>query len=67
MKGIIKKWLDGRGFGFIKSEKESEDIFVHISSFKAVDYYRIRDGLGVEFEVKKTSKGLEAENVRIPI
>ena len=65
MKGIIKRWLDARGFGFLKSDKESDDIFVHISSFNASDYYLIREGLEVEFDVKKTYKGLEAENIRI--
>ena len=67
MKGIIKKWLDFRGYGFLKTEKEGDDIFVHISSFVASDYYMIREGLEVEFDVKKTYRGLEAENVRVPI
>ena len=67
MKGVITKWLGSRNFGFIKPEKESEKIFVHISSFKVTDYYLIGKGLEVEFEVKKTSKGLEAKNVRIRI
>ena len=67
MKGIIKKWLDFRGHGFLKTEKEGDDIFVHISSFEASDYYMIREGLEVEFDVKKTYRGLEAENVRMPI
>ena len=65
MKGIIRRWLDGRGFGFVKSDRESKDIFVHISAFDVSDYYRIREGLEVEFDVKKTYKGLEAENLRI--
>jgi len=67
LKGKIRKWLDFRGYGFIKPEKENDDIFVHISSFKAEDYYLIKEGLEVEFDVKKTYKGLEAENVRIPV
>ena len=31
MKGTVKNWLDGRGFGFIDSEELQEDVFVHYS------------------------------------
>ncbi|HCE2301635.1 TPA: cold shock domain-containing protein, partial [Vibrio parahaemolyticus] len=31
MKGIIVRWVDDRGFGFINSEELDGDIFVHVS------------------------------------
>ena len=33
-RGTLKKWKDDRGFGFIQSDAEGKDIFVHISAFK---------------------------------
>lgn len=33
-KGVLKTWKDDRGFGFIKPEDESDDIFIHISAFE---------------------------------
>ncbi|MBE4142050.1 cold shock domain-containing protein, partial [Vibrio parahaemolyticus] len=31
MKGKILRWVDERGFGFIKSDELDGDVFVHIS------------------------------------
>ncbi|KAF3976991.1 MAG: cold shock domain-containing protein [Methylococcales symbiont of Iophon sp. n. MRB-2018] len=31
-KGFLKTWKDDRGFGFIKPDDDSDDIFIHISA-----------------------------------
>lgn len=65
MLGKIIKWDDEKGFGFIKSSVINENIFVHASSFVEK---RLRPAVGdeVEFEVRQTNKGLQAEKVRYP-
>ncbi|MDT4290403.1 cold shock domain-containing protein [Methylomonas sp. MO1] len=33
-KGILKRWIDDKGYGFITPDDGSEDVFFHISSLK---------------------------------
>ncbi|MCP4353874.1 MAG: cold shock domain-containing protein [Desulfobacterales bacterium] len=35
-KGQLKRWNDDKGFGFIKTDNESKDIFIHISALKGM-------------------------------
>ena len=35
-KGILVRWVEDKGFGFIKPEKGANDIFIHISALKGM-------------------------------
>lgn len=60
-KGTVKFFNETKGFGFIKSEDGSEEIFVHISGL--VD--QINEGDVVTYDVEQGRKGLNAVNVRV--
>lgn len=60
--GVVKRWLSGKGYGFIRPEGESEDVFVHHSDLRNRTY--LREGEKVEFEVISTFKGPKAVNVK---
>ncbi|MCK5719415.1 MAG: cold shock and DUF1294 domain-containing protein [Thiomargarita sp.] len=59
--GIIVKYDERRGFGFIRSDAFSEDIFVHIQNVK--DQKKLLVGQNVSFNTKRTNKGLSAVDV----
>jgi len=59
--GTVKWFSSEKGFGFIKPEDGSEDVFVHHSEVPGED---LRDGERVEFDVEQTPKGLSAINVQ---
>ncbi len=59
--GTVARWLDGKGFGFIKGE-DGKDIFVHNSEIQGRN--SLREGEKVEFEVTEGDKGLKAVNVK---
>lgn len=62
MTGMVKWFNSGKGYGFI-IYKDSEDIFFHYSSIKKEGYKTISANKEVEFQIKSTSKGLQAIEV----
>lgn len=61
LSGVVKAWMDGRGFGFITDE-DGKDVFVHAKSLpKGVT--QLHEGDKVLFETKRTDRGMQAINV----
>jgi len=61
-KGTVKRWLSGRGYGFIRPEGAREDVFVHSLELRGATY--LRAGEKVEFEIEDTPRGPRAVNVK---
>ncbi len=61
------KWFDaGRGFGFIKPEDGSTDVFVHISALERAGMSALKDGQKVDYDLvqdRKTGKS-SADNLQ---
>jgi CspA family cold shock protein len=58
-KGVVKFFNTEKGFGFIKDDESSEDVFVHKTGL--VD--NIREDDQVEYDVEQGQRGLNAVNV----
>ena len=61
MQGYIIHFNEEKGYGFIRSDEHEENIFVHISAVKNSE--TLDQGQAVDFNIKKTKKGLSALNV----
>ena len=60
------KWFNSRkGFGFITPSEGEKDVFVHFSAIKVEEneFATLNENDEVEFEVKQSEKGLEAQDV----
>ena len=64
MKGTIKRVMYDRNFGFINSEGYEKDIFFHRSGVKE-EFYNLKEGAEVEFDIEETERGPQAINVAI--
>ncbi len=63
-KGTIRRLMD-RGFGFIKTEDET-DIFFHRNDLEGVEFNSLSEGQEVEFEKGQGSDGRpQANKVRL--
>jgi CspA family cold shock protein len=63
LKGNIKRWLDGRGYGFIQPEEGGDDVFLHYSELTSD--HDPKEGEEVEFEVEDTPRGPRAIKVKV--
>ena len=58
-KGLIKRLISDRRFGFIAAGLE-KDLFFHENELQGVDYNSLVDGQEVEFEISTGSDGRSA-------
>jgi CspA family cold shock protein len=63
-KGIIRRLVADRGFGFITRE-EGEELFFHRSELQGVAYDSLREGQEVEFEIEQEPDFSFAVRVRL--
>ncbi len=62
--GTVKWFNDTKGFGFIKPDDGSEDVFCHHTAIKAEGFRTLAEGQKVTYDVARGPKGLQATNVR---
>jgi len=61
------KWFNlVKGFGFITTDDDQEDIFVHQSAIKSKGYRSLEEGEKVQFQTVNTDKGKIAVLVTSP-
>jgi CspA family cold shock protein len=64
MKGTIKFFNEGKGFGFIAGDGGNE-YFVHLTDLEGVEARDLQEGTAVEFEVVQGDKGPKAAHVKL--
>jgi CspA family cold shock protein len=63
-KGTVKWFNTTKGYGFIKSTEEDEEVFAHFSEIKMDGFRTLKEGQHVEFEVQTGPRGRQASNIR---
>lgn len=59
--GTVKFFNESKGYGFVKSNDDNKEYFVHVSGL--ID--EIRENDDVTFDLEEGRKGLNAVNVRL--
>jgi len=57
MVGTVKWFNSTKGYGFIESEEQSSDVFVHITAVQAAGMTELKEGQKVSFELETGRNG----------
>ncbi|MCO5761663.1 MAG: cold shock domain-containing protein CspD [Gammaproteobacteria bacterium] len=63
MTGTVKWFNNAKGYGFVRSDDNEEDVFVHFSAIDMDGYRTLKEGQKVQFEISQGPKGLHAARV----
>jgi cold shock protein len=61
--GKVKWFQDAKGWGFIKPDDGSDDVFAHYSAINSDGFKSLKEGQAVSFEVVQGDKGRQAANI----
>ena len=62
--GTVERFMDDKGFGFIKPDSGEKDVFVHHSAIGGSGFKSLAQGQRVEYDRVQDPKGPRAENVQ---
>ena len=63
-KGSVKWFNNAKGYGFIVTKDNPDELFAHYSAISMTGYKTLVDGEAVEFDIESSDKGLQAKNIR---
>lgn len=63
--GTVQRFMSDKGFGFIKSDADGAELFVHFSELQGSGFRNLEVGQRVEFTPRKGPKGMQASAVRV--
>ena len=64
--GTVKWFNDAKGFGFIKPDDGTDDVFAHFSAIEMDGFRSLKERQKVAFEVVAGPKGKQASNIKNP-
>jgi CspA family cold shock protein len=62
--GTVERFMNEKGFGFIKPDDGGKDVFVHHSGIGGSGFKSLTPGQRVEFDLVQDPKGPRADNVQ---
>lgn len=65
MKGVVRWFSAERGYGFLRSDDDGKDTFVHYTGIVGKGYRQLEQGAKIEYEIDATGDRPKAVNVQV--
>ncbi len=62
--GVVKRFNNDKGYGFITSDVDGSELFAHFSEIQGSGFRSLDEGQRVEFTPRKGPKGMQATGIR---
>ena len=63
--GIVQRFNKIKGYGFLRSDNDNQEVFVHFSEVQGTGYKELTVGQCVSYTLKKGEKGEFATEVQV--
>ncbi|MBN3759262.1 cold-shock protein [Burkholderia sp. Ac-20365] len=63
--GTVKWFNNTKGFGFIKPDDGSEDLFAHFSEIQSTGFRSLQENQHVSFDIRTGPKGKQASKIHV--
>jgi len=65
--GTVLRWFDSKGYGFIRPNDGSVDVFVHASQLRSIGLSMLTEGTVIEFDTAPSPRSNRemAVNIRV--
>ncbi len=63
--GVISWFRADKGYGFIKPDDNSKDVFLHLKELEKIGLNGIDTGQRLSFEIRKKKNKLSAINIKL--
>ena len=63
--GIVQRFNNDKGFGFIVSDADGTELFAHFSEIQGSGFRSLDEGQRVEYTPRQGPKGMQATGIRV--
>ncbi len=67
LKGTVKFFNTAKGYGFIKPENGSKDVFVHVTAVQRSGLPQLDEGMELGFEVEPDASGRGPQAIELQL
>lgn len=63
--GVVKWFNSNKGYGFVQSEQDGKDVFIHITALERAGITNLQEGQRISYELATNKGKTSAVNIKV--